>query len=186
MSLKLRKSDTSSQSTNKSEIGEINEVLINKEEEEEEDKQSIDNNSNNKDSEKSNDDEKYIDQHIKYLNIFYIIQIFYMFFIQLFIGIIDIPYTIFLISIIYNLIIINFLIKNSLNILIIEINGFLCLWLNYIGWFIRNEDFELLCIMPWINMSCPYLFKYWFTSMNQLIEELNQLKYEYNSDEDDE
>lgn len=183
MGLKLRKSDTSSQSTNKLEIGEINEVLV---QEEGEDKRSIDNNSNNKDSDKSNDDEKYIDQHIKYLNIFYIIQIFFMILLQLFIGMIDIPYTIFLISIIYNLIIINFVSKNSLNILIIEINGFLCLWLNYIGWFIRNEDFELLCIMPWINMSCPYLFKYWFTSMNQLIKELNKLKDEYNSDEVDE
>lgn len=40
--------------------------------------------------------------------------------------------------------------------------------------------------MPWINMSCPYLFKYWFTSMNQLIKELNKLKDEYNSDEVDE
>ena len=68
MGLKLRKSDTSSQSTNKLEIGEINEVLV---QEEEEDKRSIDNNSNNKDSDKSNDDEKYIDQHIKYLNFFH-------------------------------------------------------------------------------------------------------------------
>ena len=76
MGLKLRKSDTSSQSTNKLEIGEINEVLV---QEEGEDKRSIDNNSNNKDSDKSNDDEKYIDQHIKYLNIFILFKFFHDF-----------------------------------------------------------------------------------------------------------
>ncbi|RCK67757.1 hypothetical protein Cantr_03302 [Candida viswanathii] len=117
-------------------------------------------------------------RYTRYLSVFYIAQIYLMLSLQLSIGTLDPPYLLFTLAVVFNLISINFA---QSNIALTVANALVSLQLSYVGYCVRPEELPLLCIMPWFNMATPYVFKYWFTSMNELVEELNKLKYEYKS-----
>ena len=115
-------------------------------------------------------------RYIRYLSIFYIFQICLLSIIQIIKKSKDLSYLLFTLSILLNLIMVNY---TQYNKVIKILSVFISLQLTYIGYFLRREEMLLLCVVPWFNTITPYVFTYWFTNMNNLVEELNKLKYEY-------
>ena len=115
-------------------------------------------------------------QYIRYLTIFYVSQICLVSFLQVMKRSKDVIYLLFTLSILLNLISVNY---SQYNQIVKIISLFVSLQLSCISYFLQRDDQVLLFIVPWFNTITPYVFNYWFTNMNDLVEELNKLKYEY-------
>lgn len=115
-------------------------------------------------------------QYIRYLTIFYVSQICLVSFLQVMKRSKDVIYLLFTLSILLNLISVNY---SQYNQIVKIISLFVSLQLSCISYFFQRDDQVLLFIVPWFNTITPYVFNYWFTNMNDLVEELNKLKYEY-------
>lgn len=115
-------------------------------------------------------------QYNRYLTIFYVSQICLVSFLQVMKRSKDVTYLLFILSILLNLISVNY---SEYNQIVKIISLFVSLQLSCIGYFYQRDDQVLLFIVPWFNTITPYVFNYWFINMNDLVEELNKLKYEY-------
>ncbi|RCK67003.1 hypothetical protein Cantr_03400 [Candida viswanathii] len=115
-------------------------------------------------------------RYTRYLTGFYVFQICLISGIQLARQSRDVTDLLLTLCVLLNLISVNYAeFKKVIRVMCVLVS----VQLTGIGVLLKRNDVVLLCVVPWFNTITPYVFNYWFTSMDELVSQLNKLKYEY-------